>query len=394
VASASKPHTPESVKHRHAPTKTPGIYTSSNGKPGGLRWECKYTDPATGKQPWSPAFVRRQDALSFQAEVRGKVDKGTVIGNPSMTFRALVAEWKVVRDARVRASTADSQDMHLRVHILPVLGNRKVRDISRATVLQWQAGIKRHDGQDGAPAPSTVNLIRATLSSVLDHALAAGVIAVNPCKTLTKGEKPRGGQKEKTILAPGDLARLCASVGRRKWMADVIEVALGQALRLGEVAGLDWQDVDFEANRLTVARSVSKKNAQVGPPKGGKAETILLTPTTRKVLARMHLAAGRPESGPVFASNGQVECGYRHPSTIERGFADAYRRSGVEAQGLGMHSLRHTTISHLANDPRIPLSWTQRFARHSSITITEKYVHQVENADANEAAGEALEAIG
>jgi integrase len=394
VASASKPHTPEGVKHRHAPTKTPGIYTSSNGKPGGLRWEVKYTDPATGKQAWSSVFKRRQDALSFQAEVRGKVDKGTVIGNPSMTFRALVAEWKVVRDARVSEGTASSQDMHLRVHILPLLGNRKVRDISRATVLQWQAGIKRKDGRVGPPAPSTVNLIRATLSSVLDHAVAAGVIAVNPCKTLARGEKPKGEQKEKTILADGDLDKLLRAVGRRTWMADVIQVALGQALRLGEVAGLDWKDVDFETNRLNVARSVSKKTGAIGVPKGGRAATIPLTPSTRKVLARLHLAAGRPATGPVFASDGQVEGGYRHPSTIERGFADAYRRSGIETPGLGMHSLRHTAISHLANNPAVPLSKVQRFARHSSITITEQYVHDIETPEVEDEMGATLDAIG
>ena len=49
AASSKQSNTPENVKHRHARTKTPGIYTSSNGKPGGLRWEVKYTDPATGQ---------------------------------------------------------------------------------------------------------------------------------------------------------------------------------------------------------------------------------------------------------------------------------------------------------------------------------------------------------
>src|SRR5438445_13881016 len=96
-SSSNQSHTPESDKHRHAPTKTTGIYTSSNGKPGGLRWEVKFTDPASGSQKWSPAFARRQEALSFQAEVRGKADVGTVIGNPSTTFRHLVERWKTVR---------------------------------------------------------------------------------------------------------------------------------------------------------------------------------------------------------------------------------------------------------------------------------------------------------
>ena len=60
-SSAKQSHTPESVRHRHQPTRTTGIYTSSNGKPGGLRWEVKYTDPTTGTQKWSPAFARRLD---------------------------------------------------------------------------------------------------------------------------------------------------------------------------------------------------------------------------------------------------------------------------------------------------------------------------------------------
>jgi integrase len=372
-----------------------GVYTSSNGKPGGLRWEVKFSDPASGKQKWSPAFARRQEALSFQAEVRGKADVGTVIGNPSTTFRQLVERWKIVRDTKVRTTTAQAQDMHLRVHILDVLGNRKVRDISRATVLTWQAGLMRHDGREGAIGPNTVNLMRMTLSSVLDFGVAAGIIAINPCKTLTRSEKPTGTQPEKTILADGDLDKLLAAVGRREWMADVLVIALGQALRLGEVAGLDWQDVDFEGNTLTVSRSVSKKTGEVGPTKNGKVQTIRLTPSTRKVLARMHLAAGRPASGPVFASaGGSVEGGYRHPSTIERAFKDTYNRSGVETPRLGMHSLRHTAISHLANNPAIPLDATRRFARHSDITITQKYIHDVKSVEVDDAMDATMAGIG
>jgi len=322
------------------------------------------------------------------------VDTGSVIGNPSITFRQLVEQWRVVRDSRLAQSSAHSQEMNLRLHILPVLGNRKVRDISRATILQWQAGLRRRDGKPGTPASGTVNLIRATLSSVLDHGVAAGVIAVNPCKTLTRADKPKGGdKKEKTILVPGDFEQLVSAVGRRKWMRDVIELALAQALRLGEVAGADWQDVDFEAGAYTVARSVCKKSGKVGPTKNGKVETILLTPSARKVLVRLHLAAGRPASGPIFRSvGGSVEGGYRHPSTIERAFADAVQNSGIETH-LSMHCLRHTAISHLANNAKVTLAWTQRFARHSSITITEQYIHDVRNDDVDTAAGEALAAV-
>src|SRR5262249_34993100 len=158
--------------------------------------------------------------------------------------------------------------LHLRHHILRPLGRMKVREITRAKVLTWQAGLKRIDGKPGPLSPGTVNLVRTTLSAVLDFAVASQIIAVNPCRTLTASEKPSGDEKEKSILAEGDKEKLLASVGRRKWMADVIEVALGEALRLGEVAGLDWMDVDFDNKTLTVQRSVCKKTGNVGPTKG------------------------------------------------------------------------------------------------------------------------------
>jgi integrase len=59
-----------------------------------------------------------------------------------------------------------------------------------------------------------------------------------------------------------------------------------------------------------------------------------------------------------------------------------------------MHSLRHTAISHLANDPRIPLDATRRFARHSDITIAQNYIHEVKSADVDEAMDDTMAGIG
>jgi integrase len=143
-------------------------------------------------------------------------------------------------------------------------------------------------------------------------------------------------------------------------MRDVIAVALGQALRLGEVAGLDWKDIDFDAGTLTIKRSVCKKTGKVDTP-GRRGSDDHAYAGHAQVLRFLHMAAGRPSSEPVFASEGgAVEGGYRHPATIERAFAEAYRKSGVETPGLGMHSLRHTAITHLANNPSIPLDAVRR----------------------------------
>src|SRR5215469_15954283 len=70
------------------------------------------------------------------------------------------------------------------------------------------------------------------------------------------------------------------------WLAPIITVALHEALRLGEVLGLHWEDVDFGANRLHVRRSLGR-DGTLGPPKGGKAATIELTPGAREELLEL-----------------------------------------------------------------------------------------------------------
>jgi integrase len=54
------------------------------------------------------------------------------------------------------------------------------------------------------------------------------------------------------------------------------------------------------------------------------------------------------------------------------------------------HSLRHTGISRLANDPRVPLVKVRDFARHANLATTQGYVHAIESPDEAEIYDEAL----
>ena len=58
--------------------------------------------------------------------------------------------------------------------------------------------------------------------------------------------------------------------------------------------------------------------------------------------------------------------------------------------GVNFHSLWHTAIFRLANDPRVGVIYARDFAGHSSLALTNSYVHRVEDEARTAAAVEAL----
>jgi integrase len=195
------------------------------------------------------------------------------------------------------------------------------------------------------------------------------------------------------VLTPDEEAALLSSCGRLGWLKPIVTVALNQALRMGEVAGLSWSDVDFKAGMLTVRASLGR-DGKLGPPKGKKVCTIPLTPAARAVL--VELRGDSDGTGFVFRNS---IGGARQLRDIGRAFEKVRDRAGLGADAgheegpVTFHCLRHTGISRLANHPQIPLVAVRDFARHSNLTTTQGYVHAIESDSVTAAIGEALAGV-
>ena len=368
---------------RHLQVKGhPNILKSerANGK---FTYSVRYWS-SDGRRVIEAVGPRLDQALARQAEVTGKKFKGEIIGSVSTTVGQLVDGWKEARD--VKPSTADTYDRIIERHIIDRWRNVRARDVTRASIAEWLRGLRRKDGREGPLGEGTKRLILAVLSEVLAYGVHAEVLGVNPVTTLGRKHKPRPGKLEPRILQPGEPERLLTMCSQG--LADLVVVTLHQALRLGEVVALRWCDVDFETGTLTIRRTVDKYGA-FGTPKGGVEATIPLTGEARRVLARLWMAAGRPEDGPVFR-NGHG--GFRRYKDVQRAFVQARKRAGLSEapRALRLHDLRHSCISVLANAPGAVFPQVQAFARHATLSTTLGYVHKIEDADWAEQADAAL----
>ncbi len=289
------------------------------------------------------------------------------------TLAEVAADWKTTRQMRPRS--VETFDRILRLHIEPRFGRTKVRDITALEIERFLNGLKRADGRDGELATGTQRLILATLDMVLEHAVKMGALGTVP--KLDRKRKPKPGDGGRRIVTQDEELRLLTYCARFRWLEPIIIVALHQALRLGEVAGLQWEDVDFGRGKLRIAGSLGR-DGSLGPTKGGRVCTIRLTPKAREALLDLRQEA--PDAtGFIFRNK---LGGQRQLRDIQRAFDKARDRAALTAKEDGrvcFHSLRHTGISRLANHPAIPLIKVQAFARHASLATTMGYFHAIED---------------
>jgi integrase len=380
-------------RRRHVPVpKASHIYWSETapktegGKPGKV-FEVRHPRNAEGKRLYEVVGPRLDEAKARARAVYGETaPRVTSVGR---TLNEVIAYWREVRD--VRPASAKVYDTLTRLYIEPTFGRRKVRELDEAAVLAWLRGLK---GQQGQPlSGSTRRLLLSVLDAIFQRAIRLGAASVNPVRQLDKRDRPKQGRSRRRILSPDEERRLIAYCARSAWLRPIVTVALHEALRLGEVLGLEWRDVDF-AGTLHVRRAVDRRGS-LGPCKGqsrddferGKGATIELTPAAREALLELRLEAA---DGPVFLNG---DGGRRGLSDVQRAFRKTRERAALpvtEAGAVVFHSLRHTGISRAANHPAIPLVHVRDFARHKDLATTQGYVHKIESKTVTLALGEAL----
>jgi len=137
-------------------------------------------------------------------------------------------------------------------------------------------------------------------------------------------------------------------------------------LRRGEIAALQWREVDLKTGRLTVAWNLYKGN--LGPPKGRKTRQLQMTARLRDALTRL---SSRFAGERVLLHNGEP---YRL-GTMNEVVGNATKAAGLAKKGARkVHILRHTFCSHLAMRGATAVQ-IQELAGHADLKTTQMYMH-------------------
>ena len=296
-------------------------------------------------------------------------DGGLVFDADNLKLGEYLGRWLTdsVRDT-VKATTYETYERLMRLHLVPTLGRVKLKNLSPAHV----RGLYR-EKLDSGLSSSSVQRIHALLHKALKQAVNDGLIPRN----VTEGVKaPRQQRKEMKTFTP-EQARAFLEAAKRDRLGALYIVAIHTGLRQGELFGLRWEDVDLDAGTLSVHRTLS--GAKGGPrfttPKNDKARRVRLTPQAieafrdqrkRQLEERMRFAGLWQDHGLVFCST--VGTPLSRHNVYNRSFKPLLERAGLP-HAFRFHDLRHTFATLMACSGG-HVKVVQEMLGHATINIT------------------------
>jgi site-specific recombinase XerD len=205
--------------------------------------------------------------------------------------------------------------------------------------------------------PATRRRILAAVKSLFSFSHRLGYLSFDTAKPLRL--PPLRDTLAERIIEESSLLRMI-DLEPNPRNATMIALMYGAALRVSELVGLRWRDVQARSNgqgQITVLG------------KGAKTRTILLSANVFSRLIVLRAGAGDDEA--VFAS--RKGRGHLNPSHVLRITKRAARRAGI-SRSVRNHDLRHSHATH-SLERGAPISLVQTTLGHSSIATTGRYLH-------------------
>jgi integrase len=334
-----------------------------------------------GDREVSKTFARRKDADAFAATMEADSLRGVAVDPRAgrLTVSELAREWLGGNPAK-RPDTWATDDYHLRVHILPVLGARRIDAITPTHVQDVANQLATH------LAPRTVRRALGVVRAMFAHAVVTDMVGRSPYRGI---KLPRVDPTRRRMPTTAQLVALIAAIPERYQPMIYCSVVLG--LRFSEVAALRVGQVDTHKHMLSVAETLTR-DAQgrpvFGPPKSAASRRTVAMPTPLSDLLAEHLdkrglSRADPDALIFTAPDGGP---IRYANWRNRVWVPACRAAGFP--GLGFHDLRRTNATALVA-LGVNVKTAQERLGHSDVRMTIGLYAQVEQ-QADRAAADQL----
>lgn len=352
----------------------------------------------------------KKDAEVELAKFVTEVQNGLVIDGKSLKFSEFTEIWKRDYGSKELApSTYKRYCRMLETRLLPYFGHFYINKIKPTDIMKFydllekDTQLVRKQDNNGAKTKKplsgkTILEHHRLLRAMLHKAVYWQLIVANPAERVQppKARKPkrRSYDDEQTKILLENLELLSSEDIKYK-VAIILTVFTG--VRLGELMGLEWQDVDFKNGIISINRS-SQYLADMGvftkvPKTESSIREIAIPEFIVSLLEEYKLWYEEQKSiyGELWTNSDrlfvQADGKPMHPSTISKWFVKYVGQIGLPV--INFHGLRHTNASLLVAQ-NIDIAVISARLGHAQISTTlDFYVHPL--LSHNRKAGYALE---
>ena len=260
-----------------------------------------------------------------------------------MTTQNLLTEWlEIYQKEHIKARTYSRYQGLISLHILPALGATNISELGRREIQEFLTQQKK-DGniRNGEKLSATsANMMLSVLNLAFEYACDMEYIEENPCvrvrRTKAETKKIEAFTVEKQRAIEREIAR---SDDKR---LHGILLCLYTGLRIGELLGLTWSDIDFDRGVIKITKTVYREKNESGAwqlcvdtPKTKASDRVIPLPKYITNILRMDCENALT---PYVVENKKGErMSIRSYQYI---FEKLTERAGVRK--LNFHALRHT----------------------------------------------------
>jgi len=378
------------------PKRRPDTWYSAGGGIG-RRGQTTWGFWDSDAKRYVKAGTTKAEAIAAQAEYRARRARGErPVVQTKVSFAELAEQW--FESKRVGAWTKRSYRDALDNVLLPRFGDWQVAAVDADAIATLIRDLER-EGLHAIDATRPKRPLSASsitnyckpLSGVLSLAVRRRLIGSNPYRVLTSDERPQQqGRRPAHEWSEEEIEALLTAAtklaARRDAKTDytpILKVAIECGLRLGELLGLEWADIDLDERVLRVERQWTLTGELTTPKTKAGIRRVPLGGEMVSFFRQLRLASKHSlDTDPVFASKtgGRL----RHRNVQRRAFEAARDLAGLPEE-LRFHDMRHAFASRCASRG-VPIGTLSSVLGHADVSITQRvYVALYDRASAEEA---------
>lgn len=319
---------------------------------------------SNGKSQYQYVYGETYDEAEKKLMI-GKAIESEYLSGRSVSVKQAYTEWLHATANRVKESSLANYKQKFEKHILPVFGEMLCSEL-------------------------TADAINTFICNKLTSGLSAGFVRdiFTVFKTMLKFAQEEHDFKLslKNIALPKVYKKTGCAIDRNDQKALVgylkeninttsfgIMISLFMGVRIGELCGLQWSDVDFENKTLRINRTVQRISAAEG---NRKTKVIISTPKSQSSRRVISIPDCLMPYFEMFRANGYILSGTEkvvEPRTMQYRYKKVLAAAKVSAHNY--HKLRHTFATNCIGSG-FDAKTLSNVLGHSNITLTlTRYVH-------------------
>ncbi|WP_430602300.1 hypothetical protein IGJ02_002626 [Enterococcus sp. DIV0724b] len=343
------------------PRKGENIYQRKDG-----RWEGRYRKArdSQGKLVYGSVYGKKYMEVKLKLEqIKAQYSSQKAY---SKLFSGTTTEWlnywlDHLVIGQVKKSTFASYKTKLNNHIVPYIGHKKLSLLQKKDILE----LLFYLGDKGL-STTTIHNTLTIFKGALTKAVVEKALVENPFDGVVF---PPIKKKAITILSLEQQKKL-ESIELQKKECSPIIIALYTGLRIGEISGLTWADIDLDNRIIHVVRTVQRISVT---GKTAKTEILFDLPKSKQSLRKIpiaqnlytYLSQKKEATQGSFVINNHNS--YAEPRLINYHFRRAIKQA--EITGIHFHALRHTFATRCIENG-IDIATLSHLLGHQSIKLT------------------------